>query len=180
LDFGSGCGRVIHNYQDAPASCQLYGTDIDSELVGWCKKYLPRFRWSTNGYLPPLSFANNTFDLIYAISVFTHLDEEYQYAWLRELQRIAKPGATLILSVHGEYCISKLASSYQSRIHSYGFLFVSGPTGRVKLDKLPDFYQSAYHTQEYIRREWSAYFDVVHYLERGINNHQDAVLLRKA
>jgi ubiquinone/menaquinone biosynthesis C-methylase UbiE len=179
LDFGSGCGRVIRNFQDAPPSCRFYGTDIDSELVSWCKKYLPRVRWGTNGHLPPLPFSDDTFDLIYAISVFTHLDEEYQHAWLRELRRIAKRGATIILTVHGEYCISKLAASYQSQVHSYGFVFLSGSRGRLKLDKLPDFYQASYQIQEYIRREWSAYFDVVRYLERGINNHQDAVLLRK-
>ena len=33
LDFGCGSGRVIRNFQDAPASCHLYGTDIDSELI---------------------------------------------------------------------------------------------------------------------------------------------------
>lgn len=179
LDFGCGCGRVIRNFQDAPASCRLYGTDIDSELVSWCKNYLPHIRWSTNGYQPPLPFSDNTFGLIYAISVFTHLDEKLQHAWLRELRRIAKPGATIILTVHGENCINKLASSYQSRIHRNGFLFKTGATGRLKLDKLPEFYQTAYHTQKYIHREWSAYFDVVRYLERGIDNHQDAVLLRK-
>ena len=178
LDFGCGCGRVIRNFQDAPTSCRLYGTDIDSKLVSWCEKYLSHIRWSTNGYQPPLPFADNTFDLIYAISVFTHLDEELQHAWLRELRRVAKPGATIILTVHGEYYINKLASSYQNRIHSYGFMFVTGAMGRLKLDKLPDFYQTAYHTQKYVRREWSAYFDVVRYLERGINNHQDAVLLQ--
>ncbi len=179
LDFGCGCGRVIRHFQDAPASCRLYATDIDSELVSWCEKYLPHIRWSTNGYQPPLPFADNTFGLIYAISVFTHLDEKLQHVWLRELRRIAKPGATIILTVHGENCIDKLASSYQSRIHGYGFLFKVGATGRLKLDKLPDFYQTAYHTQKYIHREWSAYFDVVRYLERGIDDHQDAVLLRK-
>ena len=179
LDFGCGSGRVMRNFQDTPTSCQFYGTDIDSEQLSWGKKYLPHIRWSTNGYQPPLPFADNTFDLIYAISVFTHLDEESQHAWLRELQRITKPGAIIILTVHGEYCINKLASSYQSRIHSYGFMFLTGATGRLKLDKLPDFYQTTFHTQEYIHREWSAYFDVLRYLERAIYNHQDAVLLRK-
>jgi ubiquinone/menaquinone biosynthesis C-methylase UbiE len=179
FDFGCGSGRVMHYFQDAPSSCRLYGTDIDLELVSWCEKHLPRIRWSTNGYQPPMPFTDDTFDLIYAISVFTHLDEEFQKAWLRELHRIAKPGATIILTVHGEYCIKSLSSSLQNRIRSHGFLFTTGATGNLKLDKLPDFYQTAYHTQEYIYREWSNYFKVVRYIERGINNHQDAVLLRK-
>ena len=162
-----------------PRAFHLYGTDIDSELVNWCKENLQGIQWSTNGHQPPLHFADDTFDLIYAISVFTHLDEELQHAWLRELRRIAKPGATIILTVHGEHCMGRLTSSDQKRIDSYGFVFVTGATGRLKLDKLPDFYQNAYHTEEYVRRVWSTYFDVVRYIERGINNHQDAVLLQK-
>ncbi len=179
LDFGCGSGRVLRNFPDAPASCKLHGTDIDPELVNWCKKYFPSVQWHTNGYQPPLPFADNSFDLIYAISVFTHLDEEFQHAWLRELHRIAKPGATIILTIHGEYCIGELTTSCQNRVHSDGFMFITGATGWLKLDKLPDFYQTAYHTKEYIRREWSVYFDIVHYIERGICNFQDAVILRK-
>jgi ubiquinone/menaquinone biosynthesis C-methylase UbiE len=179
LDFGCGCGRVVRNFQDAPTSCHLYGTDIDSDLVNWCKNNLQNIRWSTNGYRPPLPFENNTFDLIYAISVFTHLDEEFQHVWLRELQRIAKPGAIIILSVYGEYTIGMLDSSCQDEIHAHGFMFVTGVRGKLKLDGLPDFYQTTFHTQKYIYRKWSAYFDIDRYIERGINNHQDAVLLRK-
>lgn len=180
LDFGCGCGRVLRNFQDAPASCQLYGTDIDPDLVNWGRKYLPHIQWSTNGYQPPLSFPDNMFDLIYGISVFTHLDEEYQNAWLRELQRVSKVGGIVMLTVHGEYVISRLPPLLQNQIRSHGFMFTTGVTGKLKLDKLPDFYQTAYHTKEYVYQKWSAYFDVLRYVDRGINNHQDVVLLRRA
>ncbi len=36
-----------------------------------------------------------------------------------------------------------------------------------------------YHTHEYIRREWSRYFEIVAIHPKGIGNHQDAVLVRK-
>ena len=179
LDFGCGPGRILRNFQDGPASCQFYGTDIDLELISWCKKSLPNIQLSTNTHKPPLSFFDNTFDLIYAVSVFTHLNREFQYSWLSELRRIAKPGATIILTVHGRHIANKLPALQQSRVHSDGFLFLTGVTGKLRLNKLPDYYQSAYHTKEYIYREWSAYFDVVHYIERGIDNQQDAVILRK-
>lgn len=179
LDFGCGCGRVLRYFGDAPASCRFYGTDIDAELVGWCERHLAYVEWTTNGFHPPLTYADDTFDLIYAISVFTHLDEEYQHAWLAELRRVARPGAVLILTVHGQHCINMFAAADKRQIDADGFIFKTGTTGRLKLDKLPDFYQTAYHTEEYIRREWSAYFDVIRYAERGINNNQDAVLLRK-
>ncbi len=179
LDFGSGSGRVLSNFPDAPGSCRLHGTDIDAEMVNWCQSNLPGICWSVNGYLPPLTAKDETFDLIYAISVFTHLDEEFQHAWLRELHRIARPKAIIILTVHGEHCIKELPPSLQKKISLEGFLFIKAATGLLKVDKLPDFYQSAFHTKEYIYQQWPAYFDVLHYVDRAINNHQDAVILQK-
>jgi SAM-dependent methyltransferase len=182
LDFGSGCGRVIQNFRDESGSCNLYATDIDPDLVSWGRDNLPDIQWSVNKHLPPLPFDDDAFDLIYGISVFTHLDEDFQRAWLRELQRVARPGATLILTIHGQYAakrLRKLDSSYHNELQERGFMFVTGTTGNLKLDGLPDFYQTTYHTKEYIYDEWSEYFDIVNYVERAINNHQDAVLLRK-
>jgi hypothetical protein len=43
---------------------------------------------------------------------------------------------------------------------------------------LPDFYQTAFHSHEYIKREWGKYFDVLSIQTRGMSEHQDTVLLR--
>jgi SAM-dependent methyltransferase len=182
LDFGSGCGRVIQNFRDRPGSYNLYATDIDPDLVSWGKSNLHGIQWSVNGHQPPLPFDDNAFDLIYGISVFTHLDEDFQHVWLRELQRVARPGATLILTVHGEYAVRRLPMLYRSyvdEVHERGFMFITGSKGRFKLDGLPDFYQTTFHTKEYVYNDWSDYFDIVDYIERGIHNFQDAVVLRK-
>lgn len=180
LDFGCGSGRVLRNFQIEQSTSQFYGTDIDGDLIRWCQQVFPDVHWSTNGYLPPLPFADNTFDLIYGISVFTHLDEAFQHAWLKELQRVAAPNALIILSVHGEYVLSFLDETLQQEVHQQGFKYhATMLRGRLKLDGLPDFYQSAYHTKAYIYQTWSAYFEIVDYVEQGINQHQDAVLLRK-
>ncbi|WP_082956627.1 class I SAM-dependent methyltransferase [Mycobacterium sp. E787] len=180
LDFGSGCGRVIQNFRGRSTSCTLYATDIDPELASWGKGNLPDIRWSVNGHRPPLPFGANAFDLIYGISVFSHLDEDFQHAWLRELQRVARPGAILILTVQGENTMKWLRkdSSYSDTVNERGFIFVTLSKGRFKLDGFPDFYQAAFHTKEYVYKEWSAYFDIVDYIERGIDP-QDAVVLRK-
>ena len=69
--------------------------------------------------------------------------------------------------------------SIRHMLHSKGFLYLTGVTGKLRLNKLPDFYQSAYHTKDYIRREWSSYFNIINHIERGINTHQDAVILQK-
>lgn len=180
LDFGCGAGRVLRNLSDAPSSCRLHGTDIDRALVKWCQRNLPWASFTTNAAVPPAPFADDSFDLIYGISVFTHLDEEYQNRWLAELSRIARLDALLILSVHGEHAAAALTSAQQEEIQRDGFFHLVALKGRLKLDGLPDFYQTTFHSREYVEREWSRYFKVLHYVPRGINDHQDAVILRNA
>jgi ubiquinone/menaquinone biosynthesis C-methylase UbiE len=179
LDFGCGSGRVLRYLADSPETCRWYGSDIDPEMIGWCQKTFRKITFTVNGYQPPLPYHDNMFDLVYGISVFTHFDERSQHAWLGELRRIVKPGFVVILSVHGEDAVGTLHPSLQDRIRSDGFLYVTEVTGRLKLDKLPDFYQTSYHTEDYVRKQWSDYFEIVSYVRRGINNQQDAVILRK-
>jgi SAM-dependent methyltransferase len=181
LDFGCGCGRVIQNFRGQSGSTTLYATDIDPDLVSWGENHLDGIQWSVNGHRPPLPFDDGAFDLIYAVSVFTHLDEDFQDAWLSELQRVTRPGATLILSVHGENVLKelqKLDRSYVEEVRERGFLYLTAQTGKLKIDGFPDFYQTAFHTKAYIYDRWSTYFEIVDYVERGIGNYQDAVILR--
>lgn len=179
LDFGCGCGRVLRFLASSAPASRFYATDIDPLPIEWGRRNLPDIRWSANEFNPPLPFGNDTFDLIYAISVFSHLDESFQNAWLAELERVARPGAILILTVHGESLAGSLAVSERSTLDAKGILFCKGATGRLKLDGLPDFYQSTFHKRAYIDATWSKHFDIIGYVEGAIDGYQDAVLCRK-
>jgi len=177
LDFGCGSGRVLRYFYDRPASCQLYGTDIDRQAISWCKKHLDFASWNTNNSLPPTAYADHTFDFIFAISVFTHLDEEMQFAWLNELKRISKPNGILILTVHGDTARSHTSEKEKEMVSEQGLLYTVGQTGIFKADGLPDFYQLTHHSRAYVEDRWSKFFKILGYVEAGINAHQDAVIL---
>ncbi|HWR98538.1 MAG TPA: class I SAM-dependent methyltransferase [Candidatus Methanoperedens sp.] len=179
LDFGCGAGRVMRNFRDCAGAARLYGTDIDRDLVAWCRNNLRFATWCTNGFAPPLPFEDGFFDFIYGISVFTHLDEAYQHAWLGELSRIARPGGLVLLTTMGEQVVRNMPQAVQDSYASLGFAHKIDVVGRFKFDQLPDFYQSTFHSEAYVRRVWSAYFSVVAFKPRAINKHQDAVVLRK-
>lgn len=175
LDFGCGCSRVLtHLRGKAP---KLFGTDIDAKAISWCRKSLNFASFTTNQSLPPTDFPSEFFDLIYSISVFTHLDEYYQFKWLKELRRIASNQSLLLLSVSGDYAASlnvftelekqkRLRNGFVHRSYRETFPF-------------PKFYGDTYHTKEYIYKNWNRYFRIVDYIERGITNHQDLVILQK-
>jgi SAM-dependent methyltransferase len=178
LDFGCGCGRVMTYMHNASIPQRFYGVDIDSEGIAWCQRNLEFGVFKHTQPDPPLPFAPKQFDFIYAISVFTHLDEEYQFAWLNELKRVARPGAIVIATVHGSFTHSALRPEDREILFEKGLLFTVGPTGRFKFDGLPDFYQTTYHTEQYVRTNWNKFLPVRDYIPRGMNSHQDLVVLQ--
>jgi len=177
LDFGCGCGRVLRCLGPRSDPRPLpYGTDMDAEAIAWCQAHYGRHaQFAVNAPAPPMDFADDFFDFVYSISVFTHLPEDMQFAWLRELQRVVKPGGYLLLSFHGEQHFADLSDRDRNRMTRDGFVYAE--TGRTL--GLPEFYQTAWHAPAYVRRQWGEFFDVVDIVPLAIGQHQDAALCRK-
>jgi SAM-dependent methyltransferase len=100
LDFGCGCGRVLRHWHDLSGP-RVVGSDYNPEMVRWCRDNLPFAEAEVNGARPPLARADAEFDVIYAFSVFTHLDEPAQHSWMAELRRVLKPGGLLLFTTKG-------------------------------------------------------------------------------
>ncbi len=175
LDFGCGPGRVAQWFQKIHPTARLHGCDIDPDPIEWASENI-KGSFSTNGFEPPLPYGDASFDLVYSVSVFTHLPEDMQFQWLEELRRVTKPGGSLLLSIHGANLAarSKPLSENEKSLETTGFLYRTG--GGVS--GLPDFYQNTFHTVGYIYKYWSRYFDVRFVFKRGINAHQDLVICR--
>jgi len=176
LDFGCGCGRTLLWLNHYSRSSFFYGTDIDAEAISWCRNHLGFGKFSVNRVLPPLDYPSEMFDLILAMSVFTHLDEDLQFEWLRELKRIAKRKGILLLTVHGSHCWKSLRNEDIEKIRETGFLFLKSNFWK---GLFPEWYQTAYHTREYVLENYGKHSDVLDYIPRGLNDHQDLVILRK-
>jgi 2-polyprenyl-3-methyl-5-hydroxy-6-metoxy-1,4-benzoquinol methylase len=174
LDFGCGCGRMLIPLSFMISPSKIVGTDIDKQSIGWLKSnYAPFKALDVNKIKPPTKYANATFDLVYGVSVFTHLPEDMQHAWLREMSRIMKPGGLGLFTTHGEKFYSKLAGSALREFTDRGFYY---SVGKVT-EGLPEFYQTSFQSHDYIYREWTKHFDVVAIRREGAKQ-QDAVLVR--
>jgi ubiquinone/menaquinone biosynthesis C-methylase UbiE len=178
LDFGCGCGRIIRAFRSRLPAQMLHGTDIDPEAIDWLRNnYKGMAQFEVNPHMPPMAYTDNAFDLIYSISIFTHLPEDMQFAWLSELQRIAKPGAYLVLTTHGEKHFRNLLGDEHVKITESGFFYRE--SGSALTEGLPTFYQTSYHAASYIRKEWQSYFDVVAIVPEGLDSWQDVIVLQK-
>lgn len=178
LDFGCGCGRVTRHLHELCVNNHVnlnswFGSDIDTEAIRWCQRFLhPIATFVVNENNPPLPFEDEFFDFVYSISIFTHLPEDMQFNWLAELQRVTRRNGFLLLTTHGE---DLCPLNDKSRFLEAGFQYNVGQGTKG----LPDFYQVAYHTHDYIRNRWSKYFAVRKIIKRGIANRQDLVLCER-
>lgn len=176
LDFGCGCGRLTIPLGFMVPPERIFGTDIDIKAIRWLSENYPSFQnLDVNRVKPPTKYTSGMFDFIFGVSVFTHLPEKMQNAWLEELSRILKPGGYGLFTTHGEKYYHRLAEPELSELKSRGFYYSIGS----KTDGLPDFYQTSYQTHDYIRRNWSKQFEVIAIHKEAIRKHQDAVLVRK-
>lgn len=102
LDFGCGAGRTLRHFATEAHVAEFWGCDIDVGSIDWLRENLdPPFRAVQSGVLPPLPFDDGSFDLVYCVSVFTHLGDEWA-PWLLELRRVLRDNGRLIATFMGE------------------------------------------------------------------------------
>jgi SAM-dependent methyltransferase len=103
LDFGSGAGRTLRHFAEEAETAEFWGCDIDGPSIAWMQENLcPPFHAWQSAHNPPLGLEHGSFDLIYAVSVFTHLTDN-STPWLLELHRTLKPGGILIATFMGRW-----------------------------------------------------------------------------
>src|SRR5690554_2808438 len=84
LDWGCGPGRIIrHLPKEINNGCQFYGTDYNKASIDWCSKNLPGISFNQNSLKAELPYDDASFDIIYGISIFTHLSEQLHTDWYR-------------------------------------------------------------------------------------------------
>ena len=102
LDFGCGWGRIIRYFiKDIPKP-NLWGCDPVPEMIQLCKDQNKWANFESINSDPPTSFENNTFDMIYSFSVFSHLSEDFHFGLLHEINRILKPGGIYMTTTRNQ------------------------------------------------------------------------------
>jgi SAM-dependent methyltransferase len=183
LDWGCGCGRVAR-FITEEAPDKLVGIDIDPDNIAWCARNIPHAQFHPIGLNPPTALASQAFDLVYGISVFTHLAEADQDLWLSELQRLTRPGAAVLMSIHGEiaFCRSdgdfhRFLDLQERGFQTYG---VCNDLDEVVPEaKAMAYYKNVFHSRRYIYERWSRFFEIIDVIDATFSGHQDLVIMRR-
>ncbi|TIW20915.1 MAG: methyltransferase domain-containing protein [Mesorhizobium sp.] len=100
LDVGCGVG-ALHPYV-RPLFSTLDGCDISAESVARARDENP---WATYKAYdgPALPYANDTFDLAFAVCVVHHVLPEQWSGFLSEMRRVVRPGGVVCLIEHNPF-----------------------------------------------------------------------------
>jgi 2-polyprenyl-3-methyl-5-hydroxy-6-metoxy-1,4-benzoquinol methylase len=176
LDFGCGCGRTLSWFLARNGVTEFHGADVDAEAIAWCTSHLPSGHFLASTPLPPLPYATGHFDVVYCLSVFTHLNETMQDSWLAELSRILKPGGLLLLTVYGQSATGALDADGQRLLKTQGFVHRRSQKLR---GLVPEWYHTTWHSRQYIVKRLGKWFKDIRYREVP-DGKQDVITARKA
>jgi SAM-dependent methyltransferase len=140
----------------------------------WCAENLPFGRFTVNALESPLDYDAESFDVVYALSVFTHLPMPLQLHWISEMRRILKPGGVLLMSLHGDAMIGRLSRAERADYRAGRLV--------VRVGDLPGTnHCAAFHSIEFVRNTLMEGFEELEMVPEGAtgNPPQDAWLLRK-
>jgi SAM-dependent methyltransferase len=154
LDFGCGAGRTLRHFVSDEAGGEFWGCDIDVESIEWLNANLaPPLHAFANSELPPLAQPDETFDLVYCVSVFTHLARSWS-AWLAELHRVLKPDGLLLTTFMGAGQAHLMAPDEWDE-DSVGMLILQPGQSWAMGGPM------VLHSEWWIREHWGRLFDVL-------------------
>jgi SAM-dependent methyltransferase len=150
LDFGCGSARVLRHFLDQAPAAELWGCDIDAASIDWIRAHLsPPLHCFQNELIPPLAIAAGYFDLVWATSVFTHIDGWSD--WLLEMHRVLAPGGLLIASWLGEGVWDAMV----------GEPYHEDEVGMTVLRHWQVGGAWVFHSEWWLREHWGRAFDVL-------------------
>lgn len=126
LDWGCGPARVTRHMAQLLPLAQVHGTDYNSSTIKWCSESFDKIDFRINKLNPPTEYPADNFDLIYGISIFTHLSENNHFNWTAELHRILADGGIALITTHGDAHKVKLTPAEQIIYEDHQMVFRQG------------------------------------------------------
>ena len=200
LDFGCASGRVLRHLNTAGVDLTLLGVDIGLVHVEWARRHLPAaITIAQTTVLPALPLEDESVDVVYAGSVFTHV-ADFEESTLLELYRVLRPDGFALLTIHAErlwddlcaipdFWMRRVAVEIPHRaepmwVEPVDDSFFAGPmpADRVVLRNVAAgglHNTNVIHSERWLRERWGRFFGVERVVRAVHGSHQDGLVLRR-
>jgi ubiquinone/menaquinone biosynthesis C-methylase UbiE len=172
LDWGCGVSRVtMHLHKFVGPDIEIYGCDINQEMIAFDKTNFQDISFSVIPYTPPTKYSNSFFDFVYALSVFTHIEATFQKQWIEEIHRILNEEGLFLFTTHGSSFISKLLPEEKKILDKNGSF-------TKQFQKKGHRMMTTYNSKGAFVNMLQPYFEVKEFRE-GTKEEQDFWVVRK-
>jgi SAM-dependent methyltransferase len=182
LEVGCGYGRIVRELRKRMPWARVSVSDVIESAA--------RFTASEFGaqYIPPLEEAgaeyNGRFDLVYLLSVYSHLRRDMVAANLRRVSAVLKPGGVAVITLQGQ--------GSAETVERYGFYWLDKANLLQAMardgylyEKYPYYYAEygvTWFTQpafDRLVRETTPGLTAISFRPMDIDGHQDTLVYRK-
>lgn len=174
LEFASGHGRFTRHLAKALGPARVVVSDVVPSAVNFS-----RSTFGVDGFLsasvPEAVQWPGRYDLVFVLSLFSHLPRSTWSRWLKVLYEAVAPGGLLVFSTHG----IKAANFDQVKLDSEGFFFAASSESTA-IDEQE--YGTTFTSEAFVLAriaETMGADKLVHKAPVHFWNHQDAYVLRK-
>lgn len=172
LDFGAGLGRLSLPLLQGASQAEVTLFEQNPSFLGWAQKLLndPRAHFTSQTE----TLKSRSFELIIAITFFTHVDQTRDY-WLSEIERLMTEDGVAFLSYQDEKLFKELkGKGALPTAAECPEKYVDGEGGSENDNRVNVFYRSV---------QWksllSRYFDVTVINPRALFGHQSISVIRR-
>ena len=167
LEWGCGVARVVrHIPRYISKNSKVYGVDINKQMIEWNSAHIRNVSFSINEYNPPTNFDDNYFDFVFALSVFTHIQYEFQSKWLKEIHRVIKDDGVFLFTTHGKSYDENLTAKKLRELDLKGFV-------TMEYKKAGHRMMSTHNRYEDFKRLVNTYFLILEYTDGA--KHPDKI-----
>lgn len=149
LEFASGHGRFTRHLVNQLPQHSLTVSDVVTSSVPFLTQ-----TFGVKGFLSALDpmelHLDEKFDMIFVLSLFSHLPAGLWESWLKKLFDAVNPGGHLIISTHGEYSAQQLGVEMSGD----DYKFIANSESK-QIDKLT--YGSTFTTARYVNKAIKTY-----------------------
>jgi SAM-dependent methyltransferase len=121
LDFASGYGCVARHIRNVFPGVNVTAMDIH-EKAFWFNQTNLKVKAALSSTDPADASAPAQFDVVFALSFFSHMPRKTQLPWLARLSEFVKPGGIFIFTTHGETSHKNHMPHIAVGYDGYGFI----------------------------------------------------------
>lgn len=174
LEFASGHGRFTRHLVKAVGAQRVTVSDIVEDAVQFaCSNF--GVQGFVSSSVPEQLRWPRQYDLVFVLSLFSHLPRATWGRWLQALKGAVAPGGLLVFSTHGV----KAANFHHVQMDESGFFFTPSSESRaIDGQEYGTTFTSPEFVAAQVSQEWGKetliHSSMVHFW-----NHQDAYVLQK-